>query len=141
MSKECTYILLLIHRLLLSLPWSRTQSAKSFLFACVKKKRQPTSPESLCPWHIRVDLNLHLLFHWSPGKPTLISTKPSLSSNPWNGPPPRLSLSAFPAHTLQIIGLSSSAPRTSPTHIKTTERMVSIEMSSGRPTEGWGEMA
>ena len=70
------------------------------------------------------------------GGPTLISTKPSLSSKPWNGPPPPLSLSVFPAHTLQLIGLSSSAPRTSPTQIKTTERTVSIEMSSGRAAEG-----
>lgn len=61
-----------------------------------------------------------------------MSIKPVLSSRAWNGPPPPLSLSAFLAHTLQLIDWSSSAPKTKPKHIKNTDTMVSREISSGK---------
>ena len=62
---------------------------------------------------------------------TRISTKPNRSSNPWNGPPPPLSSSTFPAHAFHLTGFRSSALKTSPAQMKTTEMIVSKETSGG----------
>ena len=51
-------------------------------------------------------------------------SKPSLRGGPFP-------FSTAPAQTRQLIGWSSSAPRTRPTHIKRTDTRVSREMSRG----------
>ena len=64
--------------------------------------------------------------------PTRISQKPYRSSNRLYGflAPPSLSIS--PAHSLQLIGFSFSAPRTSPRETTTSDTRVSTTMSCGR---------
>ena len=79
--KGYTYIFL-THHLLLSLPWSLTQSAKSFLFACVNQKtlaHQSRVIVSLTYALIRI-YTISLIGGME--GLTLISTNPSLSSNP-----------------------------------------------------------
>ena len=73
---------------------------------------------------------------------TLMSRNPVLVSRPAKGfaplapaLPSRASRSILPAHTLQLIGFSGSAPSTIPAHISATATRHSMVMSKGRAVE------
>lgn len=122
-----------------STSWLRIQSANSFRFALTieNQKISPAqSPLTRTPTPSFPLITSHITPRKKERKKkimlTLISQNPYRSSKNRYGffAPPSLSIS--PAHTLQLTGLSFSAPRTSPTETTKRETRASITMSSGR---------